>query len=158
MGAQAKLTTSIFLLALVASNAERAAAIEQAVSYCASANDDRVRPIPRELADAAIRLFGLHPDGAEWVRESTVYRCMAGAVWLCNHGANLTCDKADTRRDLPSVTTYCMENPNEEFVPMAVTGHGTIYTWECVRGKPRSKRSQKVDARGFIADQWKRLE
>ncbi len=93
MSAQSKLAASIFLLALVVSNAERAAAIEQAGSYCASANDDRVRPIPPKLADAAIRLFGQHPDGAEWVRESTVYRCMGGAIWLCNHGANLTCDK-----------------------------------------------------------------
>jgi hypothetical protein len=40
---------------------------------------------------------------------------------------------------------------------MVVTGHGTIYTWECVHGKSRIKDSDKVDARGFIADQWKRL-
>ncbi len=157
MNSQSKIMVIIFLLVAV-SNAERTAAVERPGSYCASANDDRVRPIPPVLAEAAIRVFGLHSVGAEWVRESTVYRCMGGAVWLCNHGANLTCDKADIRRDLPSVTTFCRENPNEEFVPMAVAGHGTIYTWECVRGKPRSKQSVKVDARGFIADQWKRLE
>lgn len=78
-----------------------------------------------------------------------MYRCVDGAVWLCNHGANLTCAKADIRRNLPAVADYCRENPNEEVVPMAVTGHGTIYTWECADGKLRSKPSQKVDERGF---------
>lgn len=148
----------IFLLAAVVSNAEPAVVVEQPGSYCASTNDDHIKPIPAELVGAAIRLFGLHPDAAKWVRETTVYRCMDGAAWLCNHGANLTCAKADTRRNLPSVTDYCRENTNEEFVPMAVTGHGTIYNWECVDGKPRSKPSERVDERGFIADQWKRLE
>ncbi len=71
MSAQSKLAVSMLLLTLVVSNPERAAAIEQAGSYCASANDDRGRPIPPELADAAIRLFGLHTDNVEWVRESS---------------------------------------------------------------------------------------
>lgn len=41
---------------------------------------------------------------------------------------------------------------------MAVTRHGTIYTWQCADGKPRSKPTGRVDERGFIAEQWKRLE
>jgi hypothetical protein len=58
----------------------------------------------------------------------------------------------------PSVTTYCKENPNEGFVPMVVTGHDTIHSWECVGGKARIKQSQNVDPRGFAADQWRRLQ
>ena len=53
----------------------------------------------------------------------------------------------------PSVATYVKENPNEAFVPMVVTGHDTIHSWECVGGKARIKQSQKVDLRGFAADQ-----
>ena len=64
-----------------------------------------------------------------------VYRCMGGSVWVCNHGANIPCAKGDTRRVLPSVTDYCNENPNQDFVPMVVTGHGTIHSWECVGGQ-----------------------
>jgi hypothetical protein len=37
------------------------------------------RSIPAEIVGAAIRLFGLHPDGAKGVRETTVYRCTDGA-------------------------------------------------------------------------------
>ena len=125
-------------------------------AYCAKAsNDDRVKPIPEALLPAARRLFNLESaDDADFVLRSTVYRCMSGAVWLCNHGANIPCAKADLRRMPPSVTTYCKENPNEGFVP----GHDTIHSWECVGGKARIKQSQNVDPRGFAADQWRRLQ
>lgn len=129
-------------------------------AYCAKAgNDDRVKPIPEALLPAARRLFNLESaDDADFVLRSTVYRCMSGSVWLCNHGANIPCAKADLRRMPPSVTAYCKENPNEAFVPMVVTGHDTIHSWECVGGKARIKQSQKVDPRGFAADQWRRLQ
>ena len=128
-------------------------------TYCARVgDDDRVRPIPAAMVAEARRIFNLESaDDADFVLRSTVYRCMSGSVWLCNHGANLPCAKADLRRMTPSVTTYCKENPNEAFVPMVVTGHDTIHAWECVGGKARIKESQKVDPRGFAADQWRRL-
>jgi hypothetical protein len=87
-----------------------------------------------------------------------VYRCMGRSVWVCNHGANIPCAKGDTRRVLPSVTDYCNENPNQDFVPMVVTGHGTIHSWECVGGRARIKQSEEVDRRGFIANQWQLLQ
>lgn len=127
-------------------------------SHCASVrNDDKVQPIPPELVSRAIQLFGLAAEDPAFVRKSTVYRCMGGAAWLCNHGANLPCAKGAARRSLPSVTAYCRENRNADFVPAAVTGHGTIYSWACVHGRPRITQSEKVDARGFVIDQWKRL-
>lgn len=142
----------LLLAALLFSSASPARA-EGARAYCARAgDDDRVRPLPPDLKAAAENAF----PGA--LQESTVYRCMGGAVWLCNHGANLTCAKADTRRDLPSVDAYCKANPNQDFVPMAVTGHGTIHSWACSRGRPRVTDSAKVDGRGFVADQWTKVE
>lgn len=129
-------------------------------AYCAKVgNDDRVKPMPAALVPAARRLFNLElATDADFVLRSTVYRCMSGSVWLCNHGANIPCAKADLRPMPPSVATYCKENPNEAFVPMIVTGHDAIHSWECLGGKPRIKQSQKVDPRGFAAGQWRRLQ
>ena len=72
---------------------------QDATKYCASVGtDDEVRPIPPELVPQALRLFYSVPVDSEQVRRSTVYRCMDGAVWLCNYGANLICAKADISR------------------------------------------------------------
>ena len=53
---------------------------------------------------------------------------------------------------------HCKEFPGSAVVPMAATGHDTIYTWECVGKEPRITASQKVDERGFIANQWRPLD
>ena len=141
----------LVLVALLHSGAPRAYA-KDARAQCAKAgDDDRVRPLSPDLKAAAESAF----PGA--LQETTVYRCMNGAVWLCNHGANLTCAKADTRRDLPSVAAYCRENPTSDIVPMAVTGHGTIYTFACSNGHARITDEAKVDDRGFIANQWTKI-
>ncbi len=125
---------------------------------CASVGtDDRVRPIPPALAPQALRLFYLAPVDTQQVLRSTVYRCMDGAAWLCNYGANLICAKANVSRVSRGAQSYCRENPGSEVVPMAATGHATIYSWECIGNKPRIKSSVTVDNRGFIANQWKRL-
>jgi hypothetical protein len=129
------------------------------IKYCASVGtDDVVRPIPPGLAPQALQLFYLRPVDPEQVQRSTVYRCMDGAAWLCNYGANLICAKADVSRASPGAQRYCRENPGSKVVPMAATGHATIYSWECVGDKARIKGgSVPVDRRGFISNQWKRL-
>jgi hypothetical protein len=129
------------------------------IKYCASVGtDDQVRPIPPALVHQALQLFYLQPVDPQQVRRSTVYRCMDGAVRLCNYGANLVCAKADVARVSRGAERYCRENPGSGVVPMAATGHATIYSWECVGNKARIKGgSVPVDRRGFIADQWKRL-
>ena len=132
---------------------------EDAQAHCAKVgNDDRVRAIPPSLIGGAAKLFHETASEAATHLYMYVYRCMGGSAWVCNHGANILCAKADVRRVLPGVTAYCKENLNLDFVPMAVTGHGTIHSWECVGGRARIKQSEKVDPRGFIADQWERLE
>jgi hypothetical protein len=150
----------IGLAALVLLSHPKRAHAEDAQAHCAKVgNDDTVRTIPTALIPEARRLFNLQSkDDADFVRRSTVYRCTSGAVWVCNHGANIPCAKGDTRRVLPSVTTYCKDNPNEDFVPMVVTGHGTIHSWKCADGKARIKQSERVDSRGFVADQWERVQ
>jgi hypothetical protein len=125
---------------------------------CAAArDDDRVRSIPASVVDAAARALGLQTSDRVWVRGSTVSRCMKGAVWLCNHGANLTCAKADVSKTSAGAEAYCKAFPNSDVVPMAATGHDTIYAWGCVGTHARIKNAEAVDERGFIASQWRRL-
>lgn len=130
------------------------------IKYCASVGtDDQVRAIPPGLVPQALQLFYLRPVDPQQVRRSTVYRCMNGAVWLCNYGANLVCAKADVSRVSGGAERYCRENPGSDMVPMAATGHATIYSWQCVGNKAQIKGSAvSLDRRGFIANQWKRLE
>jgi hypothetical protein len=153
------------MLALVASGAPMAeilpANARDLQAYCARAgDDDRTRPIPASVVAAARRVFGSSADEpAALMRKSTVYRCMSGEIWLCNYGANLSCGKADASRTSTGAAAFCKQNPSAESVPMAATGHDTIYEWKCVGGQPQIvEQIQKLDPRGFISDNWKRLE
>ena len=129
---------------------------QDAKAYCAAVrDDDRVKPIPAALVSEAAR--ALEMDDTDWVKRSTVFRCMDGSVWVCNHGANIPCSKANTSRVSKAVTAYCKKNPGSDVVPMVVTGHDTVHEWRCVGSKPQIVHSEPVDARGFIADQWIRL-
>jgi hypothetical protein len=129
-------------------------------AHCASvSNDDRVKPIPGELVPAARGALGLGSDESDAsLGASTVFRCMSGKVWLCNHGANLTCAKGDVHRVSKGATAWCKDHPGADVVPMVATGHATIHTWTCVGSVARIKQSGKLDARGFIANQWAPLK
>ena len=117
------------------------------------------QPIPASLVPEAVRLFGLEAMPAEEVERSTVFRCDAGRVLICNLGANLPCDKADTSRDLPAADAWCAENPSADFIPMYVTGHDTIYRWRCQGGKAATTGEPlAVDQRGFISRLWKPVD
>jgi hypothetical protein len=126
---------------------------------CASVgDDDRAQPIPAALVPEARRLFGGEPDQSVAAPPaSTVFRCMGGKVWLCSHGANLTCAKGDARRVSKGAIAWCKDHPGADVVPMVATGHATIHTWTCVGSEARIASSEKLDARGFIARQWARL-
>jgi hypothetical protein len=151
--------SAVLSLAASFSALSQEAPAQDPTKYCASVGtDDEVRPIPPGLVPQALQLFYSAPVDSEQVRRSTVYRCVDHAVSLCNYGANLVCAKADVARSSRGAQRYCRENPGSEVVPMAATGHATIYSWECIGNKARIKsNSVMVDSRGFIADQWKRL-
>ena len=127
---------------------------EDPAAFCRGAGvDDTVRPIPPALLPAAERMFGV---SGRYALQTTSYRCAGGAVLLCTVGANLNCGKADTRRKLQPVDDFYRANPNAQIVPMAVTGHDTVYEWRCVGGSGQPGRQfVAVDARGFIAENWK---
>ncbi|MCI0598917.1 MAG: hypothetical protein L0Y50_01095 [Beijerinckiaceae bacterium] len=123
-------------------------------------DDDRLSGIPVSLVSQARQLFGLSPDTPNaYVRKSTSFRCMNGKVWLCNYGANLVCGKANASRTSQGAARFCKENPGSDVVPMAATGHDTIYEWKCAGKEARiSRQTETVDARGFLAGNWKQLE
>jgi hypothetical protein len=118
--------------------------------------DDTTRPIPAALVPEAVRLFGLAKAPADWVRQSTLYRCARHRVLLCNLGANLACGKADTRRQLPAADRWCAAHRGSAFIPMAVTGHDTVFDWRCAGAKAAiAKQVYRVDGQGFVAAMWK---
>ena len=153
-------TVNLLAIALAVWSFDLAGArAENLNAYCARVGDhDQPKPIPPDLVSQAIRLFYLTPVDPRQVEKSTVYRCMRGALWLCNYGANLSCAKANVSRVSKGAKNYCREFPNSSVVPMSATGHETIYTWECAGAEPRITAAEKVDERGFIANQWKRLD
>jgi len=154
-GLAAGLFALVFLGASIA-GLGRASAAPSPRAYCASVvNDDHVRTVPPSLGPAIKRLFNV--SGA-YALQTTNYRCAHGKVLLCNVGANLACGKANLSKSLPGATAWCKDNPNSDFIPMAATGHDTIYNWRCANGIAVAGAAvSKVDARGFFVDNWKRL-
>ena len=96
------------------------------------------------------------PDAAH---PGTYWRCMGGAVYVCEVGANIPCDsKADRATHNAGADSYCRENRDAAAVPAYAAGHETIYEWHCkaglaVRGRP----SARLDRRGFRVDFWHRI-
>ena len=73
--------------------------------------------------------------------------------WLCNSGANLTRAKGDVRRASKGATAYCKDHPGSDVVLMFATGHATICTWAWPGSGPRITQAEKLDPRGFIANE-----
>ncbi len=146
---------TLTLLALDAARAQDVPALCARVT-----NDDRVRPIPITLVPKARQLFSFSAQAADaYIQKGTSFRCMDGKVWLCNTGANLVCGKADTNRTSAGASAFCKDNPGSDAVPMAATGHDTIYEWKCDGKKAViAKEAVTVDPRGFLSDNWKPLD
>ena len=82
---------------------------------------------------------------------------MEHKVYACNFGANLPCDsKANTDKNpTPGMADFCKENQYADFIPMAVTGHTTIYSWHCVKDTPTLlDQIERVDAAGYLSGIW----
>jgi hypothetical protein len=123
-------------------------------SFCPSPAHAKPQKTPPDLAGAAAQAFQIDNDAAS----ATVVRCVGAKLIACSGGANLNCDKADARRALPGATAWCRENPGADGIPMAATGHSTIYNWSCAgRRAIAGKAVLAVDAQGYVADNWKEV-
>ncbi len=151
---------SILLLIAAAMAVPSSAHAENLVARCTKVgDDDKAKPIPAALVPKARELFGFSPQTPNAIiRNGTSYRCMGGKAWLCNVGANLVCGKANASQSLPGAAAFCKDSPGSDVVPMAATGHDTIYEWKCVGPNAQIARQiVNVDSRGFIAENWKPL-
>ncbi len=116
-------------------------------------------PVPDEVINGFKKAAGLESstEPMDMLRKTTIWRCMGGKVYACNFGANIPCDsKANTSRT-PSqeMLDYCKANPNSDFLPMAVTGHDTVYSWRCTNDQPEVvQQVGQVDAAGYIQQFW----
>jgi hypothetical protein len=146
-------------LAVLAACAVPRIASADPLAFCtAGVNDDNVRPLPESLAPKAARVFRLHHLPGGGGAYGTVFRCMNGQILVCNFGADLPCDKAQTDPDLPQGAHWCRTNPQAGYIPAYITGHDNIFHWRCLNGAPvHVGPAEPIDARGFIARYWQAL-
>jgi hypothetical protein len=131
----------------------RSAAAER--SYCPDPAHASPGRVPAGLMAAVSKAFQI--DDAS-VRDAAFVRCAGRKLMGCYVGANLDCDKADTRRALPGATAWCRENPGSAGIPMSATGHDTIYDWSCSgRRAVAGKAVMTLDPQGYIAENWKEI-
>jgi hypothetical protein len=119
--------------------------------------------VPDTIIQGYIKSAGLQnsTEPSDQFKKSTIWRCMDGSVYACNFGANLPCDsQANTDKNpTQAMADFCKENANSDFIPMAVTGHTTIYSWRCNNDKPEvDKQINHADSSGFIAEIWYKIE
>lgn len=146
------LVLAVLALAVVQSDAAQQSL---ASAYCPDAAHARPGKVPADLTGAVAAAFQI--DAAA-VADAAFVRCAGSKLMACYVGANLNCDKADTRRTLPGAAAWCRDNPGSTGVPMSATGHATIYDWSCQGRRPVAGRPvMAVDQRGYIADNWKEI-
>lgn len=120
-----------------------------------------------ETTDAIVKGYlkaaGIEPNSqySEVYKKMTTWRCMDNQVYACNFGANLPCDsKANTEKTpTQAMADFCQENPGADFIPMSVTGHAIIYSFQCVKDAPELlEQIAQVDAAGYLANIWYPIE
>jgi hypothetical protein len=140
-------------LLILASAAPMRAA--DAAAYCPNPAHARPAKVPADLVPALAVAFGVDRNA---VGAGGVVRCVGGRLVGCLVGANLNCGKADMRRSLPGAGAWCRSHPGAADIPMAATGHDTIYAWSCKgRRAVPGKTIMKVDRQGYVADNWKEI-
>jgi hypothetical protein len=140
------------LIVIVVAPAQPAAADEP---YCPNRAHANPGEAPADLMAAFAMAFQLDAASAGG---GAFVRCVGRKVMGCYTGANLNCFKADTRRATPGAIAWCRDNPGSKGIPMAATGHATIYDWSCKgRRAVAGKIVSAVDPQGYEADNWKEL-
>ncbi len=167
----------MILIALAASGCDAAVdsdrisgTYDDAFAYCSAVGtadlpDDRYTgdPIPDEVIGGYLRAAGVESttEPPERLRETTVWRCMDGAVYACNFGANLPCTAKADLDTSPSaaMNEFCAASRDAPSIPRSVTGRETIYDWGCDGHVPTVlQRIDEPDAAGFLSRIWYRVE
>jgi hypothetical protein len=150
------LKTLFMTLAMALAFAAMMPSAQAADAFCPNRAHAKPMKAPAELLPALTKAFQIDAAAA---RDTTYVRCAGTKIMGCYIGANLVCDKADTRRVLPGATAWCHDNPGSKIVPMVATGHATIYEWKCQGTRAvAGKAVMKIDGQGYLAANWKQLQ
>lgn len=121
---------------------------------CKAGRSDRAeRPAPDALLPRLGKTFGVDPGV---LRGTSYIRCMEGRLVACEVGANLDCGPAKVSRHSAGGDAFCHDNPGAAVVPMAATGHDTVYDWHCRGTRAVAGRQfEAVDRLGFMSGNWR---
>lgn len=151
----------VLALALCGLPAPARAASGPAARCAAVRDDDAVRPyepaLRTSLVGAYRRLFpqAQSPPREDTLRQQAGIRCMGGRLYACFTGANLPCARMNAARDNSGAAQFCRSNPESEVVPMAATGHDTVFSYRCRAGRAVvTGQAVILDARGFATSLW----
>ncbi len=123
--------------------------------YCPDPAHAGPEKVPAQLTAAVARAFQI--DEAS-TRDAAFVRCAGRKLMACYTGANLNCFKADKRRTLPGASAWCRDHPGSKGIPMAATGHDTIYDWSCEGSRAVAGEAVlAADQQGYIAANWKEI-
>jgi hypothetical protein len=154
------------LTALALTSLPRAAAANDDLpALCASlGNDDTLRDYQPSLRGGTVKAFRAMFPGAKMPPDDAIlqaqakFRCMNGKAHVCFAGANLPCGKLNTSRENEGAENFCRSDPEADFVPMAATGHDSVYSYRCHDGKAEVLRATyELDERGFAKSLWMAL-
>jgi hypothetical protein len=149
------IATAFGLAAVIAGSGIASPHPAKAEPYCPNPAHGTPAKVPPDLVAAVAKAFAI--DAAA-MRNGAFVRCVGNKLMACAVGANLVCDKADQRRELPGANAWCKDNPRSDSIPMFATGHATIYEWSCKRRRAVSgKVVVTVDLQGYIAENWKEV-
>lgn len=129
---------------------------QDAAAFCKAGQSDRSeRPTPEALLPRVGKVFGVEP---RILRGASFVRCAGGHLMACAVGANRDCGRADVSRHSVGGDAFCHDNPGAAVVPMAATGHDTIFAWHCSGAHAVAGGTvAKVGASGFMSGNWRRL-
>jgi hypothetical protein len=105
----------LFYALLVWESAVTARPAYAAPAYCPNPAHARPAKVPPGLVAAVAATFNIDKSAAP---NTAFVRCAGTTLMGCYVGANLDCDKANTRRVLPGATAWCRSNPNAANIPM----------------------------------------
>ena len=86
------------------------------------------------------------------------WRCMSGSVLVCQNAQSPSCLKANIdQTPSAAMSEFCRGNVNAQVIPRVVTGTERMlaYNWICRGTEPAIAKATRLDARGFVAADWK---
>lgn len=85
---------------------------------------------------------------------SVNWRCAGSRVLACKFLGAHSCNfYVDARIATKEMITFCLQQPNSDFIPYAVTGDSLIYEWRCTGIRPSIIK--RVGRAGYVPKEWR---